>query len=101
MTHSAMLLPTANVDQIQSLDLLRGFGVLGILAKNIQAYSMILVAAFNPSAYGDLTGLNKPAWFCLRLGFSAVNAPDRSTPKDCYHDSALDLPWPLSQPSGG
>lgn len=58
-----MLSPTANVDRIQSLDLLRGFAVLGILAMNIQAYSMILVAAFNPSAYGDLTGLNKLVWF--------------------------------------
>lgn len=52
----------AESERVGSLDLLRGVSVLGILAMNIQAYSMILVSAFNPSAYGDLTGLNKLVW---------------------------------------
>lgn len=52
----------AESERVGSLDLLRGVSVLGILAMNIQAYSMILVSAFNPSAYGDLIGLNKLVW---------------------------------------
>ena len=45
MTNPAMLTPTAGVGRLQSLDLLRGFAILGILAMNIQAFSMVLVAA--------------------------------------------------------
>ena len=46
-------------DRIVSIDLLRGLAVLGILIMNIQHFSMPTAAYINPSAYGDLTGLNK------------------------------------------
>jgi len=46
-------------DRIVSLDVLRGLAVMGILIMNIQSYSMIGAAYINPTAYGDLTGLNK------------------------------------------
>jgi uncharacterized protein len=36
--------------------------VLGILAMNIQAFSMISATYFNPSAYGDLAGANEWVW---------------------------------------
>lgn len=52
MNNSAMLSPTASSDRVLSLDLLRGLAVLGILAMNIQVFSMVFIAAFNPSAYG-------------------------------------------------
>jgi uncharacterized protein len=42
-----------------ALDALRGFAVLGILIMNIQSYSMIQAAYINPTAYGDLTGINR------------------------------------------
>jgi uncharacterized protein len=38
---------------------LRGFAVLGILIMNIQSFSMIQAAYINPTAYGDLSGLNR------------------------------------------
>jgi len=54
--------PVQSADRIQSLDVLRGFAVLGILIMNIQSFSMIGAAYINPTAYGDLTGVNKWVW---------------------------------------
>lgn len=56
------LLPTSNAKRIISLDILRGFAVLGILVMNIQAFSMIGAAYVNPTAYGSLEGANLWVW---------------------------------------
>ncbi len=50
--------PTLPAKRILSLDALRGFAILGILVANIQIFAMIKTAEFNPTAFGDLTGLN-------------------------------------------
>ena len=50
--------PTVKAERIDSLDVLRGVGLLGILVMNIQSFSMIKAAYFNPTAYGDLSGEN-------------------------------------------
>ena len=50
------------MNRIISLDILRGLAVLGILIMNIQSFSMPSAAYINPTAYGDLTGLNKLVW---------------------------------------
>jgi len=50
--------PTLPAQRIISLDALRGFAIMGILLANIQIFSMIPVAEFNPTAFGDLTGIN-------------------------------------------
>lgn len=54
--------PIAAPERIVSLDVLRGFAVLGILVMNIQSFAMIEAAYLNPTAYGDLTGLNRLVW---------------------------------------
>jgi uncharacterized protein len=54
-------------ERIISLDMLRGIAVLGILIMNIQSYSMISAAYINPTAYGDLTGMNKWVWILSHL----------------------------------
>jgi uncharacterized protein len=54
-------------ERIVSIDVLRGFAVLGILIMNIQSYSMIGAAYMNPWAYGDLTGANYGVWFLSHL----------------------------------
>ena len=46
----AKLAPVIEGQRIDSLDVLRGFALLGILAMNIQAFSMISAAYFNPTA---------------------------------------------------
>ena len=59
--------PVSRSDRIISIDVLRGFAVLGILAMNIQSFSMIGAAYLNPYAYGDLTGANYGVWFLSHL----------------------------------
>jgi uncharacterized protein len=54
--------PVKEKERIVALDVLRGFAILCILPMNIQAFSMILDAYFNPRAYGDLHGANYWVW---------------------------------------
>ncbi len=57
--------PVAEKERIVSIDVLRGFALLGILPMNIQYFSMISAAYDNPTAYGDLHGANYWIWlFC-------------------------------------
>jgi len=51
--------PASASERIAAIDVLRGFAVLGILVMNVQSYGMIGAAYLNPTAYGDLTGLNR------------------------------------------
>ena len=57
---AALAVPEA--DRIQSIDVLRGFALLGILVMNIQSFSMIEAAYGNPTAYGSLEGANYWVW---------------------------------------
>lgn len=57
--------PIAGSERYGSLDLLRGFALLGILMMNIQSFSMPGSAYLNPTSYGDLSGINLLVW---RLG---------------------------------
>ncbi|WP_440765223.1 DUF418 domain-containing protein [Natronorubrum sp. DTA7] len=61
--------PTAPSERIVSLDVLRGFALLGILVINIWLFSMPQAAAFNPTAYGDFTGANYAVWFVSHVFF--------------------------------
>jgi uncharacterized protein len=55
--------PVSEKERIVSIDVLRGLALLGILPMNIQGFSMIGAAYFNPTAYGDLHGANYLVWF--------------------------------------
>lgn len=59
--------PVQVTDRILSLDVLRGFAILGILIMNIQSFSMIGAAYLNPTVYGDLTGVNRLVWVLSHL----------------------------------
>jgi hypothetical protein len=50
--------PVGEEECIVGTDVLRGFAFPGILPMNIQYFSMIGAAYSNPTAYGDLTGIN-------------------------------------------
>jgi len=52
---------------IVSLDVLRGFAVLGILVMNVQMFSMPEAAYLNPTRWGDLAGINLATWFLSHL----------------------------------
>ena len=84
--------------RINSLDVLRGVGVLGMLAVQIQLFAFPSLARWNPTAYGDLQGLNGWVWlatsvladgkfiavFAMLLGATVVmtrgGAGDRAVP---------------------
>ena len=59
--------PVLAADRIGSLDVLRGFALLGILVMNMQAFAMIEAAYMNPRAYGDFTGVNRLTWVLEHL----------------------------------
>ena len=76
LTSPAELGPVIQAHRIDSLDVLRGFALLGILVMNIQSFAMIGSAYMNPTAYGDLTGANYWVWF---LGQFLPQMPRRVT----------------------
>lgn len=59
--------PVLQNARIDSIDVLRGFALLGILVMNIQFFAMPDAAYFNPTAYGDLEGANLNVWLGSRL----------------------------------
>jgi uncharacterized protein len=70
MSSYAPTIPAAPVtakERIQSLDVMRGVALLGILVMNIQDFSMIGAAYMNPTQYGDLHGWNYAVWYVCML----------------------------------
>jgi uncharacterized protein len=57
----------ASAVRIQSLDVLRGVGVLGMLAVHIQLFAFPSLARWNPTAYGDLHGVNAFVWLATSV----------------------------------
>jgi len=51
-----------SIKRLVAMDVLRGFALLGILLMNIQSFSMPGAAYLNPTAFGDLTGINLAVW---------------------------------------
>ena len=66
-TIAAIPQPVAENQRIVSIDVLRGFALLGILPMNIQYFSMISAAYANPTAYGDLHGANYWVWLLCHV----------------------------------
>ncbi|QDV64333.1 DUF418 domain-containing protein [Crateriforma conspicua] len=58
---------TRSTERIETLDLIRGFALLGILVMNVQSFAMPSAAYLNPTAYGDLTGWNYAVWYLAAL----------------------------------
>ena len=66
-TEALLIHPTALSNRIVSLDVLRGFALLGILPMNIQMFAMVGPAHMNPTAFGDLNGGNYWVWYLSHL----------------------------------
>jgi uncharacterized protein len=62
VTETPTIVPVAPGERLATLDVLRGVALLGILVINIQSFAMVEAAYLNPTAYGDLTGLNRWVW---------------------------------------
>ena len=71
LDHAGVTAPTPKVQRLDSLDLLRGVGILGILLMNTQCMSMPSSAYMNPTDYppfGDgYTGWNRIAWIIIHV----------------------------------
>src|SRR5688572_7366752 len=61
--------PIAEVERIESLDLLRGFALLGILAMNIRSFATPFAAYMNPTLMFDFSGLNRLAFLFTHVVF--------------------------------
>lgn len=61
--------PVRAGERIAAIDVLRGFAVLGILAMNVQSYSMITAAYLNPVANDKLAGSGVWVWFVGHVFF--------------------------------
>ncbi len=59
----------ARVDRFESLDLLRGFAVLGIAMVNVQYFAMIYQAGIYPPAMMSLEGANLHVWMLMHAFF--------------------------------
>jgi uncharacterized protein len=59
---AAELAPVSTAERIASVDVLRGFAVLGILWMNIITFGLPYWAYENPTVYGGATGANLSAW---------------------------------------
>ena len=64
--------PVTKAARIDSLDILRGIAVLGILAMNITAFGMLWQSYSNPLVAGGYTGANKIAYDVVSVGFEGT-----------------------------
>lgn len=63
--HTAAMPERPARSRIGSLDALRGVGILGILALNVQLFALVAAARANPTVHGDLGGANWLAWLAI------------------------------------
>ena len=59
--------PVKDSDRIQSIDVLRGFALLGILILNIQSFGLVGAKYLNPNALGPIEGTAFFAWWVTHV----------------------------------
>jgi uncharacterized protein len=67
--------PVTEKNRIESIDVLRGVAVLGILAMNIYAFAMPFPAYNNPLLWGGNDTLSKAVWFVTHFLFDQKFLP--------------------------
>lgn len=68
----AAVVPVAKAARIQSLDVLRGVAILGILMMNITGFGLLPQAYVNPLAGGGTDGLNATVFAVMTVGFEGT-----------------------------
>jgi len=59
--------PAQTNERIVSIDVLRGFALLGILLINIRSFTSVGAMYMNPEAVGPISGLDHAAWWVTTL----------------------------------
>jgi uncharacterized protein len=67
--HVMALTPVVAPERIASIDVIRGFALLGILAMNIVSFGLPTAAYEKPSIAGGFTGANFAVWLFCHLFF--------------------------------
>jgi uncharacterized protein len=63
--------PVPQAQRIISVDVLRGFALLGILMVNIQSFGFVDAKYMNPMATGEITGANYWTWWFTYVFFDS------------------------------
>lgn len=64
--------PVTKAARVESLDILRGIAVFGILAMNITAFGLLFQAYGNPTVAGRVEGPNLLAYKIINVGFEGT-----------------------------
>ncbi|MEY4238487.1 MAG: hypothetical protein RL339_1088 [Pseudomonadota bacterium] len=64
--------PVTKAARVESLDILRGIAVFGILAMNITAFGLLFQAYGNPTVAGGAEGSNLLAYKIINVGFEGT-----------------------------
>jgi uncharacterized protein len=64
--------PVTKAARVESLDILRGIAVFGILMMNITAFGLLFQAYGNPTVDGGADGLNLLAYKIINVGFEGT-----------------------------
>jgi uncharacterized membrane protein YeiB len=67
--------PVTGVERINSIDMLRGIAVAGILVMNIYGFAMPFTAYMNPLAHGGTEWYNLGTWFFTHILFDQKFLP--------------------------
>lgn len=67
--------PVTAIERINSIDMLRGIAVAGILVMNIYAFAMPFTAYMNPLVYGGTEWYNLGTWFVTHILFDQKFLP--------------------------
>ena len=54
--------PIQLAERIESIDVIRGFSLLGILLMNVQGFSMPALTYINPTIFSEFSGINYAVW---------------------------------------
>ena len=64
--------PVTKAARVESLDILRGIAVFGILAMNITAFGLLFQAYGNPTVDGGAEGINLTVYKIINVGFEGT-----------------------------
>ena len=71
-SETAVVAPVVKAARVESLDVLRGIAVLGILMMNITAFGLLWQSYSNPLVEGGATGTNLIAYDVISVGFEGT-----------------------------